>query len=70
MEIVDAVLTSEAARILNVSPQTVRIWERIGRLRAVKAAKGVRVFDRRDVDRLARERLELANSKRELAEAH
>jgi excisionase family DNA binding protein len=49
-------LTSEVARILNVTPETVRLWERIGRLHAVKTARGVRLFDRRDVEHLARER--------------
>jgi excisionase family DNA binding protein len=49
-------LTSSAARILNVTPDTVRAWERSGRLPAVKTDRGVRLFDRRDVERLARER--------------
>ena len=49
-------LTSEVARINAVAPETVRLWERSGRLRAVKTAGGVRLFDRRDVERLARER--------------
>ena len=49
-------LTNDAARLLNVSPQTIRVWERAGRLAAVKTAGGVRLFDRRDVERLARER--------------
>jgi len=51
------VLTTEAARILDVSPETVRHWERIGILPALKTARGVRLFDRRDVERLARTRL-------------
>ena len=54
--IVDPVLTTEAARILNVSQETVRQWERRGILPAHKTARGVRLFDRRDVERLARER--------------
>jgi excisionase family DNA binding protein len=49
-------LTNEVAKILNVSPETVRLWERAGRLRAVRTAGGVRLFDRRDVERLSRER--------------
>ena len=49
-------LTNDAARLLNVSPQTIRLWERTGRLPAVKTTRGVRLFDRRDVERLARER--------------
>ena len=53
---IDLVLSGEAARILNVSVDTVRLWERLGRLPALKTATGVRLFDRRDVERLARER--------------
>ena len=53
---IDPLLTSEVARILDVSPETVRLWERLGRLPALKTARGVRIFDRRDVERLARER--------------
>jgi excisionase family DNA binding protein len=49
-------LTSEVARILDVSAETVRLWERQGRLRAAKTSGGVRLFDRRDVEQLARER--------------
>ena len=52
----DPLLTNEAARVLAVSPETVRFWERVGRLRAVKTASGLRLFDRRDVERLARDR--------------
>ena len=54
--IIDPVLTTEAARILEVSPETVRHWERVGILPALKTERGVRLFDRRDVLRLARER--------------
>lgn len=49
-------LVSEAARVLNVSAETVRNLERAGRLPAVRTANGVRVFDRRQVEALARER--------------
>ena len=53
----DVVLTAEAARILEVSPETVRWWERTGRLPAVlKTGRGMRLFDRRVVQRLADER--------------
>ena len=50
------VLTAEAARILEISPDTVRIWERTGRLHALKTSRGVRLFYKCDVERLARER--------------
>lgn len=54
----DFLLTNDAARRLNVSPQTIRVWERAGRLPAVKTERGTRLFDRRDVEQLAREREE------------
>jgi excisionase family DNA binding protein len=50
------VLVSEAARILKVTQQTVRLWERTGRLSATRASGGVRVFDRLEVEQLAAER--------------
>ena len=49
-------LTSEVARILGVSPETVRLWEGLGRLKATKTEKGVRLFERHEVERFARER--------------
>lgn len=48
------VLTSEAARILGVSAQSVRQWERLGRLHATKTAGGVRLFARSDVEAMRR----------------
>ncbi|MEO8077054.1 MAG: helix-turn-helix domain-containing protein [Acidobacteriota bacterium] len=50
------ILTSQAARILNVAPETVRVWEGSGRLRAVRTAGGVRLFDLADVQRLVEQR--------------
>ena len=55
-------LTNEAAQVLGVSPETVRLWERAGRLPATKTATGVRLFNRSDVERLARERRAAANA--------
>lgn len=49
-------LTSDVARILSVSPDRVRALERLGQLPAIKTENGVRLFDRRDVERLAHER--------------
>src|SRR4051812_24033018 len=40
----DFLLTNDAARYLDVSPQTIRVWERTGRLPAVKTERGVRLF--------------------------
>ncbi len=47
-------LTSEVARILERSSETVRNLERAGVLKAVKTPTGVRIFNRPDVERLAR----------------
>jgi excisionase family DNA binding protein len=52
----DLLLVSDAARLIGVSDKTIRLWERVGRLPARKTVRGVRLFDRRDVERLARER--------------
>lgn len=49
-------LTSEAARVLGVSPETIRLWERKGLLPAVKTDHGVRLFALDDVSALKRER--------------
>ena len=40
----DPVLTSEAARILEVSNETIRAWDRRGVLKARRTTSGVRVF--------------------------
>jgi DNA-binding transcriptional MerR regulator len=53
--LIDPILTAEAAWILRVSAATVRDWERKGILSAVKTLRGTRVFDRPDVERVARE---------------
>jgi hypothetical protein len=53
---VDLLQTGDVARMLEVSAETVRLWERLGRLPALKTERGVRLFHRRDVERLARER--------------
>jgi DNA-binding transcriptional MerR regulator len=53
----DLILSSEAARIAQVSVQSIRQWERTGRLRAIaKTSSGLRVFSRADVEQIARER--------------
>jgi DNA-binding transcriptional MerR regulator len=49
-------LTSEVARLLKVTPDSVRRLERLGKLPARKTASGVRLFARHDVERVARER--------------
>ena len=50
------VLTNDAAKICGVSPDTIRLWERNGRLPAAKTLSGVRLFERSAVERLAQRR--------------
>jgi excisionase family DNA binding protein len=50
------VTVSEAARLLDVSADTVRRWEAAGILAARRTGTGVRIFARADVQRLATER--------------
>jgi excisionase family DNA binding protein len=38
------ILTSEAANLIGVSANTIRYWERTGRLPALKTSHGVRLF--------------------------
>ena len=49
-------LTSDVARILNVSPDAVRAMERRGALPSERTGRGVRIFDRATVTRFAKER--------------
>ena len=51
----EMMLVHEAARILGVTPETIRAMENTGRLHAVRIS-GVRVFARRDVERIVVER--------------
>ena len=46
----------DVARELDVAPETIRLWERLGKLPAQRTTSGIRLFRREDVDRLARER--------------
>ncbi len=48
--------TTDAARIAGVAANTIRLWERLGRLPALRTASGVRLFARADVERVAAER--------------
>lgn len=45
-------LTSDVARVFQVSAETVRDWERNGRLPAKRTLGGVRLFEGRDLVRL------------------
>ena len=46
-------LTSQVARLLDRSAETVRLMERQGRLPAIKTEKGVRLFALADVEAVA-----------------
>lgn len=56
----DLMTTGEAARLLGLSPDMVRVLERENRLPAQRTTNGVRLFRRRDVERLADERAKAA----------
>jgi hypothetical protein len=45
----------DAARILGKSPECIRGYERSGKLAAIKTQSGVRLFRRKDVERLAQQ---------------
>ena len=45
---------SEAARALGKASETIRLWERNGKLPAIKTAGGVRLFRSQDVMKLAK----------------
>jgi excisionase family DNA binding protein len=54
---VDDLLTViDVARILKVSGDSVRIYERQGRLPALKTLGGIRIFKRSDVERFSTNR--------------
>jgi len=46
----------EAARALGLSPDSIRLYEREGKLAAVKTSGGMRLFDPRDVEALRQSR--------------
>jgi DNA-binding transcriptional MerR regulator len=50
-------LSADVAKLLDVTPATVRLMERRGTLPAERTTSGVRLFDRADVERLAKDRL-------------
>jgi len=52
----DYLLTADVARLLDVTPKTVHQLHSNGHLTAERTAGGVRLFDRADVDRLAKVR--------------
>lgn len=52
----DLLTTSDAARLVGVSKDTIRLWERRGKLPAERTPGGVRLFQRADVEALANQR--------------
>ena len=58
----DLMTTGEAARLLGLSPDMVRILERDGRLPARRTTNGVRLFRRGDVDLLVAARSQAPNN--------
>jgi excisionase family DNA binding protein len=60
---VNYILTAEAARLIGVTPNSVRIMERRGELPAERVGS-VRLFDRTVVERLARARAQRQRSAR------
>ena len=54
------VTVTAVAQFLKVSSESVRDYERKGKLKALKTASGIRLFKLRDVKTFARTRLEKA----------
>lgn len=50
--------TKDAAKLLDVTPARVNQLENEGRLRAERTESGTRLFERKDVEKLAKERAE------------
>ena len=59
-------IPSDVAKLVGVTPATVRTWANTGRLPVVRTVSGMRLFDRRDVERLASRRREKAGVKRQV----
>jgi excisionase family DNA binding protein len=58
----DLLTPSDAARVLGLSPDSVRVLSDTGRLPAMRTISGRRLFRRGDVDRLAAERAQQSAS--------
>lgn len=50
------VTSGQFARIAGVSVESVRAWERAGRVQCQRTVGGLRLFDARDAERIAAER--------------
>lgn len=62
----NALLVHEAAKLLDAHPETVRRWERTGKLHARRDYRGYRIFSLSDVLRMKERREQLT----EEAEQH
>jgi excisionase family DNA binding protein len=58
--------TSVAARLANVSANTIRIWADLGRLPAIRTSCGQRLFRRADVIAIVAQREAIASSARSI----
>src|SRR4051794_41890710 len=52
-EVDEGVLLGEAARVIGVSPDTLRRWERAGKLRTTRDGANRRRVSRREIERLS-----------------
>jgi excisionase family DNA binding protein len=59
----DLLTVTDAAQVLSVSTETIRRYHKAGRLPAQRTPKGIHIFKRRDLEKLAAERA-AATSKR------
>lgn len=48
--------TADVARAAGVTPEAVRVWNRLGRLSAQRTVGGMRLYHRDDVERVLAER--------------
>jgi excisionase family DNA binding protein len=46
----DFLTTNAVAKLMNIAPDTVRFYERTGRLVALRTTSGIRLFRREDVE--------------------
>lgn len=46
----------DVAKICDVTPATVRNWDRAGKLKAQRTSSGMRIFNKSDIEKFARER--------------
>jgi excisionase family DNA binding protein len=61
--------TYEVAKRVGRSSETIRLWERLGRLPAIKTGRGMRLFHEDDVAKLEEELARKAREKDEVGVA-